>query len=892
MSASANMGGPLVRQATGTATSSSRAATAGPGRICSVAGGPLLKRLVQFFNGKNTKAAMTKTRQTKSRTAFISSREATVPENNKHRTTSTSKPQDKEHHKQKNYRLQQVITEVYKHGVQQWCDMTHVPKPLLYELRNEFGRNVSSLVPFWNRDVGFEERGDSACSNSKSRNGRDDGPRSSSRHQQQGSSCASEMNVAMGGSCFSTCQKQFFLPREEFLASRNQLLKIKAEWKERRRKSREACEKARYLQTGHFPDVELSATNLEVAPVETTSGDERVRVGSCREDAGGGRVFIMSGTTSTGGVSSTENGSQQAADEPEAVLGTSTPVVYRRPPSSSTSVSKLQPLIEAVLFNPSGKNKNSSSWSTATSSTGGSKNSSLSSIAHLLSSSTSSPALQILTTSTWFGTKSYLSISSQQGYAFANPDDPDSVGFTAPKFLRQLTCDEIVDQVLYFVGMNNMQQEQQLGPQAQHISTCSTTRGEVVHSRSGNKNKPRAGAAAASFSFSFLHFNGVGEPLANPSTFEALELLTHPLLVGISPRRIFLHTAGVIPGIRKLLSCEGDETEDGSSRATVGEDEGELEVQLHQHQQHFENDNGHQTTDTTGVRHPSRGRAAPETMRNYGRQINLVLTVGSAFPEERDSLVPLNRIYRLEEVLQELNYFVEQTGRRVLLHYELLENRNDSRAHAEELVTVMRENCEKGSLHLFHVLISVKMKRDKCSTSFRAGAGGEGAASRGRSCSASTCEDVEDEEQLREKENDFLERAGFAAATNNHDVFVNEEDEDAGTSTSIDERTTSCSTPEVEQDSTCDTQHHNVDDDFAGAGEEEPVPESNTGSQEEATKTPLTNFEVFVKVLIKNRIQVCFWPSNAELDRIHAAPGQFEPALEVCSDDVDARRST
>lgn len=73
---------------------------------------------------------------------------------------------------------------------------------------------------------------------------------------------------------------------------------------------------------------------------------------------------------------------------------------------------------------------------------------------------------------------------------------------------RNLTADEIVDQILYFL-------------------------------QQGNK-------------VDSVSLMGMGEPFANPNTFRALEIITDKDKLGFSPRRISISTVGVIPGIKRL----------------------------------------------------------------------------------------------------------------------------------------------------------------------------------------------------------------------------------------------------------------------------------------------------------------------------------------------------
>ncbi|MFH1560981.1 MAG: radical SAM protein, partial [Patescibacteria group bacterium] len=73
---------------------------------------------------------------------------------------------------------------------------------------------------------------------------------------------------------------------------------------------------------------------------------------------------------------------------------------------------------------------------------------------------------------------------------------------------RNLTADEIIDQILYFY-----------------------LEGDKINN---------------------ISFSGMGEPLLNPAVFTALTVLINKTIFGISPRRINISTVGIIPGLEKL----------------------------------------------------------------------------------------------------------------------------------------------------------------------------------------------------------------------------------------------------------------------------------------------------------------------------------------------------
>ncbi len=136
-----------------------------------------------------------------------------------------------------------------------------------------------------------------------------------------------------------------------------------------------------------------------------------------------------------------------------------------------------------------------------------------------------------------------------------------------------------------------------------------------------------------------VSFMGMGEPLANPCLFEALKLLTDPEWFGLSQRRITVSTVGVIPGIRRL----------------TGE----------------------------------------------WPQVNLAYSLHAPTPELRRKLMPVERKWPMEQVLEALDSHIRKTNKRVFLAYTLLQNINDSSAHAGRLIRLLRRHSR--TLPLYHV---------------------------------------------------------------------------------------------------------------------------------------------------------------------------------------------
>jgi len=160
---------------------------------------------------------------------------------------------------------------------------------------------------------------------------------------------------------------------------------------------------------------------------------------------------------------------------------------------------------------------------------------------------------------------------------------------------RNLTVDEITDQLLYF-----------------HLN---------------------------GHSLDSISFMGMGEALANPYLFDALEVLTDPQLFGLGHRRITVSTIGILPGIAKLT------------------------------------------------------KEFP--------QVNLTFSLHSPFDEQRSDLMPINNHFPLREVITALDHHIQHTGRKVYIAYILLDGINDSLEHAEAIVHLLKGRGSWE--HLYHV---------------------------------------------------------------------------------------------------------------------------------------------------------------------------------------------
>jgi 23S rRNA (adenine2503-C2)-methyltransferase len=125
-------------------------------------------------------------------------------------------------------------------------------------------------------------------------------------------------------------------------------------------------------------------------------------------------------------------------------------------------------------------------------------------------------------------------------------------------------------------------------------------------------------------------FMGMGEPLLNyKNVLKAIERISAPDGLGMSPRRITVSTAGVAKMIKQL-----------------GDDE---------------------------VR------------------FKLAVSLHAANDKKRDEIMPINESNDLKSLIEALNYFYQKTGNEITFEYILFKNFNDSLQDADELVKIYRQ---------------------------------------------------------------------------------------------------------------------------------------------------------------------------------------------------------
>ncbi|MDZ5474390.1 23S rRNA (adenine(2503)-C(2))-methyltransferase RlmN [Bacillus sp. 31A1R] len=92
----------------------------------------------------------------------------------------------------------------------------------------------------------------------------------------------------------------------------------------------------------------------------------------------------------------------------------------------------------------------------------------------------------------------------------------------------------------------------------------------------------------------------------------------------------------------------------------------------------------HITVSTSGIV-PKIYQFADENM-----QINFAISLHAPNTEIRSRLMPINRAYKLPELMKSVQYYIEKTGRRVSFEYGLFGGVNDQVEHAEELAKLIK----------------------------------------------------------------------------------------------------------------------------------------------------------------------------------------------------------
>lgn len=126
---------------------------------------------------------------------------------------------------------------------------------------------------------------------------------------------------------------------------------------------------------------------------------------------------------------------------------------------------------------------------------------------------------------------------------------------------------------------------------------------------------------------------GIGEPFDNyDNVMRFIKIINEGKGIDIGSRHITVSTCGIIPGIEKFMNEDG--------------------------------------------------------------QVNLAISLHAPNNEIRDKIMKINKVYKIEELMEVIKEYIKKTNRRVTFEYILLENVNDSNECAYELARLLKGiNC-------------------------------------------------------------------------------------------------------------------------------------------------------------------------------------------------------
>ena len=76
---------------------------------------------------------------------------------------------------------------------------------------------------------------------------------------------------------------------------------------------------------------------------------------------------------------------------------------------------------------------------------------------------------------------------------------------------------------------------------------------------------------------------------------------------------------------------------------------------------------------------------------NFPLQVNLAISLHAPNNELREEIMPINKVYKIEELFKALKYYYDKTNRRITIEYILLSKVNDSKKHALELASLLKD---------------------------------------------------------------------------------------------------------------------------------------------------------------------------------------------------------
>lgn len=143
---------------------------------------------------------------------------------------------------------------------------------------------------------------------------------------------------------------------------------------------------------------------------------------------------------------------------------------------------------------------------------------------------------------------------------------------------------------------------------------------------------------------------GIGEPFDNyDNVMNFVRIVKHPKGIAIGTRHITISTCGVVPKIYQFMEEDG--------------------------------------------------------------QVNLAVSLHAPNNGIRDKIMPINKVYKIEDVMEAIREYIKKTNRRVTFEYILLSGLNDSANNAKELAKLVRGMNAYVNLILYNETENLDFKR-------------------------------------------------------------------------------------------------------------------------------------------------------------------------------------
>lgn len=79
-----------------------------------------------------------------------------------------------------------------------------------------------------------------------------------------------------------------------------------------------------------------------------------------------------------------------------------------------------------------------------------------------------------------------------------------------------------------------------------------------------------------------------------------------------------------------------------------------------------------------------------KSLADQNQQIGLAISLNAPNDQLRNKLMPINKKYNLDKLMEAVNYYIRKTNRRVTFEYVLMKGINDKEIHAEQLIALLR----------------------------------------------------------------------------------------------------------------------------------------------------------------------------------------------------------